>query len=255
MKNYTLECCVDSVESAVAAAENGATRLELCTGLVVGGLSPTPALFREVRRRVSIPIHVLLRPRFGDFLYTDAEFAVLREEVRMYRDEGADGLVLGLLTPDGAIDEPRMAALIEQAGGLRVTLHRAFDLCADPFAALEAARRLGVRTILTSGQQNACREGAPLLRKLLEAADDSPEILIGSGVDAAAITAFRGFPNARHFHLSGKVVVESGMQRRNPAVSMGAANLDEYAIWRTSPEAVRAAARALRENLTACGET
>ncbi len=243
----TLECCVDSVESAVIAAENGATRLELCASLVTGGLTPSLALFQEVRQRVKIPIHVLLRPRFGDFLYSEGEFAVLRGEVCLFREAGADGLVLGMLTPDGALDEPRMASLIALADGLRITLHRAFDMCADPFAALAAARRLGVRTILTSGQQNRCTQGLPLLRQLLEAAGDDPEILIAGGVNAAVIRTFCEQLGAVHFHLSGKAVVESGMQWRNPSVSMGAAGLSEYAIWRTDPAAVREASKAFHD--------
>lgn len=244
--NCTLECCVDSVESAVIAAENGANRLELCSSLITGGLSPSLALFREVRRRTDIRIHVLLRPRFGDFLYTEAEFAVLCEEVGLFREAGADGIVIGMLTPEGALDEPRMAELIARAGGMRVTLHRAFDMCADPFAALEAAKRLGVHTILTSGQQNDCVKGKDLLARLIAAAGDEIEILVGSGVNAEVISMFLRETAARHFHMSGKTVLESGMRWRNPSVSMGAAGMDEYAIWRTDAAAVRAAAQILQ---------
>ncbi len=246
VQDYTLECCVDSVESAVIAAENGATRLELCSSLITGGLTPSLALFREVRRRVSIPIHVLLRPRFGDFLYSEGEFAVLREEVRLFCSEGANGLVFGLLTPDGALDEPRMAELMALAGGVRVTLHRAFDMCADPFAALETARRLGVHTILTSGQQNSCSQGFTLLRQLLQAAGDCPEILVGSGVNAAVIRTFYEQLGVSCFHLSGKTVLESGMRWRNPAVSMGAAGISEYTVWRTDAQTIREAANTLQ---------
>lgn len=244
--NCTLECCVDSVESAVIAAENGANRLELCSSLITGGLSPSLALFREVRRRTDIRIHVLLRPRFGDFLYTEAEFAVLCEEVGLFREAGADGIVIGMLTPEGALDEPRMAELIARAGGMRVTLHRAFDMCADPFAALEAAKRLGVHTILTSGQQNDCVKGKDLLARLIAAAGDEIEILVGSGVNVEVISMFLRETAARHFHMSGKTVLESGMRWRNPSVSMGAAGMDEYAIWRTDAAAVRAAAQILQ---------
>lgn len=244
--NCTLECCVDSVESAVIAAENGANRLELCSSLITGGLSPSLALFREVRRRADIRVHVLLRPRFGDFLYTEAEFAVLCEEVGLFREAGADGIVIGMLTPEGALDEPRMAELIARAGGMRVTLHRAFDMCADPFAALEAAKRLGVHTILTSGQQNDCVKGKDLLARLIAAAGDEIEILVGSGVNAEVISMFLRETAARHFHMSGKTVLESGMRWRNPSVSMGAAGMDEYAIWRTDAAAVRAAAQILQ---------
>ena len=144
-----LEVCVDSVESAEIAARGGATRLELCANLVIGGTSPDEDLYRMVRERVDIPVRILLRPRFGDFLYSDAEYELLRRQVRRFAALGADGVVIGLLRPDGTLDEARMAELISLAGGCGVTLHRAFDVCRDPFEALEAARRLGVDTILT----------------------------------------------------------------------------------------------------------
>ncbi|WP_087066590.1 copper homeostasis protein CutC [Intestinibacillus massiliensis] len=245
-KPYTLEVCADSVESALAAEAGGATRLELCSGLVIGGLSPSLALFREVRRRCRLPVRVLLRPRYGDFLYSEPEFAVLLEEVSLFREAGADGVVVGCLTADGALDMPRMQALVQRADGLPVTLHRAFDMAADPLRALEDARALGVSTILTSGQQNACSSGRALLQELLGRAGDAPEILIGGGVNAAVIRDFTAAMGARHFHMSGKAVLQSGMRWRNPAVSMGAASLDEYAVWRTDAEAVRAAADVLQ---------
>ena len=174
--SFVLEVCVDSVESAVSAARGGATRLELCANLVIGGTSPDEDLFLMVREAVNIPVRVLLRPRFGDFLYTDAEFELLRRQVRRFAARGADGVVIGILRPDGALDEARMAELISLADGCGVTLHRAFDVCRDPFEALEAARRLGVDTILTSGQRASCTEGADLLRALVAAGGDAPQI-------------------------------------------------------------------------------
>ena len=241
-----IEGCVDSHASALAVCQGGADRLELCANLVIGGTTPSHALFRQVRRDCGARINVLIRPRFGDFLYSEGEFAVLHEEVRLFCSEGANGLVFGLLTPDGALDEPRMAELMALAGGVRVTLHRAFDMCADPFAALETARRLGVHTILTSGQQNSCSQGFTLLRQLLQAAGDCPEILVGSGVNAAVIRTFYEQLGVSCFHLSGKTVLESGMRWRNPAVSMGAAGISEYTVWRTDAQTIREAANTLQ---------
>lgn len=243
-KTYVLECCVDSVESALAAARGGATRLELCSSLITGGLSPSIALFREIRRNCNLPIHVLLRPRFGDFLYTEYEFAVLLEEVRLFQIEGADGLVIGCLTPDGALDIPHMEKLIVQANGTRITLHRAFDMCSNPIEGLNAAKSLGIHTILTAGQQNACLTGKPLIEKLLQQADDI-EILIGGGVNATVIETFLKDTPACAFHMSGKKVLTSNMQYRNPSVSMGTASLDEYSIWQTDENQIRAAEEAL----------
>ena len=244
MQPKLLECCVDSVESAVIAAENGADRLELCANLVIGGTSPSPALFQEVQKRVKVPVRVLLRPRFGDFLYTGAEFAVLRQEVRLFRELGADGLVFGCLTAEGALDRERLAVLMEEAGPLPVTLHRAFDLCADPFAALETARELGIGTILTSGQAASCLAGRELLAALCRKAEEIT-ILAGAGVDAAAIVALLGGTPVRAFHMSGKEVLKSGMRFRREGVPMGLPGMSEYSLWRTSPAAVRAARRAL----------
>lgn len=244
-KPYVLEVCVDSVESALAAVNGGATRLELCASLATGGLSPSLALFREIRKRCDIRIHVLLRPRFGDFLYSDAETDVLCEEVKIFREAGAEGIVIGCLTSDGALDMPRMEMLIARAGGMSVTLHRAFDMCADPMAALRQAKTLGVNTILTSGQENDCMDGKPLLKRLLTAAQDEIEILIGSGVDASVIGDFLRDTTATSFHMSGKVILPSGMRFRNPSVSMGTADMDEYVIWRTAEDRIRAAANVL----------
>ena len=159
-----IEGCVDSHASALAAARAGADRLELCANLSIGGTTPSPALFRQVRRDCDVPVNVLIRPRFGDFLYSDMELEEMREEVRHFRDLGADGVVLGVLTPEGNLDEAAMAPLMDAAGDLDVTLHRAFDMTRDPQAALEAAVRLGCRTILTSGQQRDALAGAELLR-------------------------------------------------------------------------------------------
>lgn len=251
-KPYTLECCVDSVESAVNAQEGGATRLELCAGLVIGGLSPSVALYRQVRRKCDLPVHVLLRPRFGDFLCTEDEFAVLLDEVELFRREGAQGVVIGCLTPDGALDLPRMEALMAAAGTLRVTLHRAFDMCRDPFRTYDLAARLGVASILTSGQKNTCAEGKALLCQLARrAAAGGPEILAGGGVSAGVVAEFLRDTPIRAFHLSGKRALDSGMRYRNPNVSMGAASLDEYAVWRTDPALVRAAAQVLEDELCA----
>ncbi len=159
MQKYLLECCVDSVESAIAAQKGGADRLELCGNLIIGGTTPSVELYRAVRKNTDIPIHVLLRPRFGDFLYTAYELEILYEEVKLFSSEGADGLVIGCLKPDGELDIEAMKRMIELGKGRKITLHRAFDVCNNPLKALEQAIELGVDTILTSGQENSCMKG------------------------------------------------------------------------------------------------
>ena len=240
-----LEVCADSVESAVTAARSGATRIELCSALAAGGLSPDEDMYRMVRERVDIPVRVLLRPRSGDFLYSDAEYELLRRQVRRFAALGADGVVIGILREDGTLDAARMAGLIELAGECGVTLHRAFDVCRDPLEALETARALGVDTILTSGQQAACTQGAALLRQLVQTARGKPQILIGAGVNAAVIRRLQPQTGADAFHLSAKHTVESGMRFRREGVPMGQPGLSEFAIVRCDGAAVRAARAAL----------
>lgn len=242
---YTLECCVDSVESAIAAKKGGADRLELCSALVIGGLSPSQALYRKIREQADIPIRVLLRPRFGDFCYTDYEHEILKEEVRSFRKLGADGIVIGTMKPDGTLNLEQMKELMEEAQGMTVTLHRAFDMCQDPFQTLEEAKRIGIHTILTSGQKNVCTEGMDLLKELVEQAQGKTEILVGGGVDASVLPVLAEKTKAKAYHMSGKISMESEMRYRKQDVSMGVASVSEYEIWRTSEKRIREARRVL----------
>ena len=232
--DFVLEACVDSLDSALAAKEGGATRLELCANLLIGGTTPMP----------SLPTHALLRPRFGDFLYTGEEFSLLLEDAAALLEAGADAIVSGFLTPEGDLDRQRLAQLVElcHRAGKRFTLHRAFDMCRDPFAALEL-----VDTVLTSGQKNTCLEGLPLLEELWPRRG-GVELLLGAGISAAAIRRIReSLPQARAFHMSGKITVESPMSYRKGDVSMGLPGFDEYTLWRTDPENLRAARKELME--------
>ena len=247
MKDYILETCIDSVESALAAERGGANRLEMCGNLVIGGTTPSPELFKEVRRRCGIRIHVLLRPRFGDLCYTDSEFCILKEEVKLFRELGADGVVIGILKPDGTLNMEQMQALMEEKGGMSVTLHRAFDVCRDPYEALEQAKELGIHTILTSGQANSCLAGRELLADLVRLAAGEIDILVGSGVDAAAIRELYPQVKAHSYHMSGKVTLDSAMTYRKEGVNMGLPSLSEFEIWKTSEEKIREAAEVLRK--------
>lgn len=241
MKDYILEVCADSVESVLAAEEGGATRVELCQNLVIGGTTPGAKFFEEVRSHSKIRIHALIRPRFGDFCYTDYEYAVIREEVKMYRELGAEGVVIGILKPDGTLNMEQMEGLMEEAKDMSVTLHRAFDVCADPFAALEDAVKLGIDTILTSGQRNNCLEGAELLRELEKRSAGRICIQAGGGVSAEVIERLAPAAGIRAWHMSGKVTLDSEMRYRKEGVNMGLPSLSEYEIYRTSAEKVRAA--------------
>lgn len=245
MKNYILECCVDSVESAIEAQMGGATRLELCSNLVIGGTSPSLALFKSIKEKVDIKINVLLRPRFGDFLYTDNEFDIIREEIKMFKDAGADGVVIGCLKSDGCLDMDKMEVLVKEASGMHITLHRAFDVMNNPYKGLEQVKKLGINTILTSGQKNSALEGKELIKELIEKASEDVEILIGSGVNAKVIKNFIEETDARAFHMSGKITLDSGMVYRKDNVSMGLPSMSEYEIWRTDSEKIREAREVL----------
>lgn len=244
---YVLEACVDSVESAIAAQQGGAKRVELCGNLIIGGTSPGKALFQEVRKYTDLEIRVLLRPRFGDFCYDEYEFEIMKEDVQMYRELGADGIVTGILLPDGKLDAERMQTLICKAGNANVALHRAFDVCSDPYETLEQAVDLGIRTILTSGQKNSAWEGRELLRELVRRSDGRIEILAGAGVSPETIEKLVPFTGAQAYHMSGKVTLESRMQFRRDGVSMGFPGFSEYEIWQTDADNIRRAVDVLEQ--------
>ena len=250
---YTLEVCVDSMASALAAKRGGADRLELCADLVIGGTTPSLALLRQVKAETGLPVRALLRPRFGDFCYDRYELAQMSECAAELVAAGADGIVTGVLTPEGELDVDALrpiyaaARAAAKAAGHPVvcTLHRAFDVCADPFAALETTRSLGLCTILTSGQAASAPEGAELLGRLVERAGDSVEILVGAGVTAQNIPALAAQTGAHAFHLSGKQVLQSRMTFRREGVPMGLPGFSEFEVWQTSEANIRAARQAL----------
>lgn len=247
-KKYTLEVCTDSVESALCALDGGADRLELCANLIIGGTTPSPVLFETIRElRPDSRIHVLIRPRFGDFLYTDYEIETIQREVEMFCRMGADAVVVGCLRADGNLDVERMKILREAAGNTNMTLHRAFDVCRDPFTALEEVKKLGIQTVLTSGQKKTCLKGREVIQKLIEQADGKVEILAGSGVDAGVIRKMLDTTDAVSFHMSGKCVLESGMRYRKEGVPMGIEGFSEFQIFRTDEAKVKEARRVLDE--------
>ena len=249
METYVLEACVDSVESALAAVKGGANRLEVCANLVIGGTTPGVSQFKQIRELCDIPLHVLVRPRYGDFLYTEREFQMIAEDAEMFCSLGADGIVTGCLRPDGSLDVQRMEILREKISDAHLTLHRAFDVCRDPYETLEQAVELGVDTILTSGQQETCRQGKDLVRKLIQQAGRRIHILIGSGVNAGTIAYFMDEMNARNFHMSGKMILDSEMTYRKEDVSMGIPGLGEYDIFRTDEMQIRQAVEVILEHL------
>lgn len=248
MMSHLLEVCADSVQSAIAAQEGGADRIELCSALVIGGLSPSPAMFQQVRENTDIQIRVLLRPRFGDFCYDEYEFQTLKEEVRQFRELGADGVVIGILKPDGTLNMEQMEELVRAADGIGITMHRAFDVCRDPYEALEQCVSLGIDTILTSGQKSSAWEGRELLAELVRRSDRRIDILAGAGIGPSVIRELAEYTGVRSFHMSGKKVLDSRMEFRREGVPMGIPGFSEFEIWQTDAEQVRKAVEIL------CGE-
>jgi len=245
-----LEICVDSLASARAAIASGADRLELCAALAVGGLTPYTALLRQIRAESDIPIRCLMRHRAGDFLYSPDEVELLRLQIMELKAAGADGFVIGCLTPDGYLDKDAMCPLIEAAGDSGLTLHRCIDVSADPEQTYLDAMELGIDTVLTSGASSSCTAGMEMIRQLIALRDkhNGPEVLIGAGVNAAVIARFlQKVPGARAFHMSGKTEIESGMLFRREGVPMGLPGLDEWHIQQTDPGAVLAALNVLNQ--------
>ena len=245
MKKFLLEICVDSFESARRASENGADRLELCGDLLVGGVSPSPFLIGQVVSRIKTPVNVLLRPRFGDFCFTDEEKEVLLREVEFCRDSGVNGIVIGALTPQGELDVPFLSRCMAAAGDLEVTLHRCFDVCRDGFAAIETACDLGIQTILTSGQKATAPQGAENLKAFRKFAADRIHLMAGSGVSASNIPQLHRDTGICHFHLSGKRSEPGPMKFCREGVPMGLPMASEFDRQYTAPDAVRAARAAI----------
>lgn len=243
-----LEVCVDSLASARAARDGGADRLEFCSALAVGGLTPYADLLRQIKAEIDLPVRCLMRPRAGDFLYTKEEINLLCRQIETLHTAGADGFVLGALTPGGDLDLTAMRALLDACDGAPVTLHRCIDVSRDLCATYRTAAELGIDTVLTSGGAASCREGVSQLAALLRLRDelDGPEVLIGAGVNAAVIDELRAaLPGARAFHASCKALIPSGMAFRREGVPMGLPGLDEWHIQQTDADAVRAAKAAV----------
>ena len=244
-EDFKIEVCSNSAESVRAAVAAGADRIELCAGMPEGGTTPSYGEIALVRELIPSGMHVIIRPRGGDFLYSEEECEVMMRDIEMVRKVGVDGIVLGCLTAEGAVDKKNMRQLLSAAGNLSVTFHRAFDMCRDPFEALQEIEELGCHRILTSGQCAVAEAGIPLLKALVERSTKTI-IMPGCGVNAGNIQKIALATGAHEFHLSGRISVEGQMKFRNPFVSMGGTvQVAEYGRDVTSVEKVKAAVDAL----------
>lgn len=198
------EICVTNLASVMAAERAGAHRVELCATLDVGGVTPSIGLVRAAVKAGAIPVYVLIRPREGDFCYSDMEVGVMIDDIHACREAGAQGVVIGTLYPDGRLHLPQLRALREAAGPLDVTCHRAFDSTPDPFAALEQLAEVGIRRVLSSGQAETAYAGRGLLQKLVEYAAGRVVVMPGAGISAGNIRAIADLTGATEFHFTGK---------------------------------------------------
>lgn len=234
-----LEICAGSLHSALAARAGGAHRIELCDNLSEGGTTPSPGTIIQAIDLLSIPVFVLIRPRAGDFLYSQEEFDGMKDDILFCKEHGAKGVVLGMLKENGSVDMERTAELVRLARPMQVTFHRAFDLAADPFIALEDIIALGIERILTSGQAVTAIEGAPLIRALIKQSAGRIILMPGSGIGEHNVLELIRSTGADEIHASLRSPVHSRMAFRNDGPSMGKDSTGDYSRLETDPEKVR----------------
>ncbi len=218
-----LEICIDSVEGAIAAQQGGANRVELCDNLIEGGTTPSAGTIALARKHIDIDLNVIIRPRGGDFCYSDLEFEVMKYDIAQAKQLGANGVVIGLLQPDGAVDVARTQALVELARPLSVTFHRAFDMTRNPFEALETLIQLGLDRVLTTGQESSALEGLDLITELVQRAGDRIIVMPGlsSGFSIQNFKKIVTHSGAKEIHTAAMTSLDSRMIFRNRRSFMG----------------------------------
>ena len=247
--NYTVEVCVGSVVSAVEAEKGGAGRVELCDNLFEGGTTPSPATIEIACRSVKIPVYVMIRPRGGDFLYSDLEFEIMKRDTEYAGRLGAAGIVSGILTPEGKVDEERTGILVEKALslGMAAAFHRAFDMVADADVGLEAIIRTGCRRILTSGGKNKAIDGKDRIARMVRLSAGRISVMAGSGVTHCNAKYLATSTGVTEIHLSGRRRMQGGMIFRNTEILMGGLpGVPEFEIDITDAETIRRVVNALK---------
>jgi copper homeostasis protein len=234
-----LEVCAGSLQSALNAQAGGAHRIELCDNLNEGGTTPSPGIIRQAVKLLDIPVFVLIRPRPGDFLYSDEEFEAMRQDIMHCKEQGAKGIVVGILCADGTVDVERMTELVRLARPMQVTFHRAFDMVDDPWLALEEIISLSCDRILTSGQASTAIAGAGLISALVSMAAERILIMPGSGITENNALELIRMTGVKEIHASLRSPVPSAMKFRNDRTSMGSPGSDEFSRMETDPSRVR----------------
>jgi copper homeostasis protein len=223
-----VEACVDAIDAALEAERGGASRIELCGELLQGGVTPSAGLIAAVWEKIDIPLFVLVRPRTGDFLYTDDELDVMRRDIEQAKSLGVDGVAMGVLTADGDVDVERMRSLIELARPMSVTFHRAFDFTRDRETTLEALLELGVNRVLTSGGAPTAAEGAEAIAALVRTVGERITVMAGGSITAANVGEIVGSTGVTEVHVRGAGRVASAMRHRRDSVHLSRAGDGEY---------------------------
>lgn len=247
--NYTIENCAGSAQSVLRARDAGAHRAELCAGMPEGGTTPSYGEIRMARAVEGITLHVLIRPRGGDFYYNEMEREIILSDIDLCRSVGVDGVVVGALTPEGDVDTDFMRAVMARVqGDMSVTFHRAFDMCRDRTKALGEIIRLGCARILTSGGAATAYEGMDEIKRLVDQAHGRIIVMPGCGITSDNIVEIARRTGATELHLSARSSYDSPMRYRHSGVSMGGTVvIDEYRHALTDPDKLKAAVRALTE--------
>lgn len=229
-----VEVCIDSLESALAAESAGADRVELCANLLEGGTTPSAGLIAEIRRSISMKLHVMIRPRGGDFCYAPGEFRIMERDIVAAKDLGADAVVFGILDPRGVLDENRMRTLVGLARPLKVTCHRAIDMSRDLRKSLDTLIALGVDYVLTSGGEQTALKGSPQIARLVRAARRRIGVIAGSGINEKNVRRVVAETGVSEIHVGLSDAIPSPMKFHNRKISMGKAKGREYARFGTS---------------------
>lgn len=246
MSKTLVEICCGSIDDAIEAERGGANRVELCSALFLGGLTPSLGTVMEARSRLKIPILAMVRPRGGGFCYSEAEFATMERDTALAIEQGAEGVVFGILNPDGTIDLQRCARLNKIAGARQTVFHRAFDVTPDPFEALEQLVDLGITRILTSGQEDSVLEGLELIKELIDHAGNRIEVLPGGGIKPHHVGHVVQATGCKQIHLTAFKTQRDASTLARPSVTFGGAlypREDEYVV--TDRDVVRGIVRSL----------
>jgi copper homeostasis protein len=240
MNTFLLEICANSVESALMAQQGGAHRVELCENIIEGGTTPSYGAIQLARKNLSIDLNIIIRPRGGDFLYSADEYDIMCTDIKIAKELGVNGVVFGILLPDGSIDIERTQHLVSIAKPMSVTFHRAFDVCKDPYKSLEDIIECGCDRLLTSGQANKALDGLDLIKNLNNTANGRIRIMAGSGIDETNIEKIYKDTGITEFHASLRTPIKSSMDFKKDVVKMtGVSGVSEFERMVTNPERVK----------------